>query len=129
VDDRALAVPKLRRSGSNLLRRNWLNRIGVLTDPRCLERRLVRRVDVDERRAAHAENTRDPRGRRALFSILTPKARDDLRRVLIRDQADRDAISSSDALPRPEWSVSPRPTSLTDARAGRDGRTGRTGTG
>ena len=28
------------------------------------------------------------------FGILTPKARDDLRRVLIRDQADRDAISS-----------------------------------
>jgi hypothetical protein len=31
---------------------------------------------------------------RALLSILDPKARDDLRRVLIRDQADRDAISS-----------------------------------
>jgi hypothetical protein len=31
---------------------------------------------------------------RALLSNLDPKARDDLRRVLIRDEADRDAISS-----------------------------------
>jgi hypothetical protein len=31
---------------------------------------------------------------RALLSTLDPKARDDLRRVLIHDQADRDAISS-----------------------------------
>jgi hypothetical protein len=31
---------------------------------------------------------------RALLSTLDPKPRDDLRRVLIRDQADRDAISS-----------------------------------
>ena len=31
---------------------------------------------------------------RALLSTLDPKARDDLRRVLIRGQADRDAISS-----------------------------------
>ena len=31
---------------------------------------------------------------RALLSTLDPKARDDLRGVLIRDQADRDAISS-----------------------------------
>jgi hypothetical protein len=31
---------------------------------------------------------------RALLQTLDPKARDDLRRVLIRDQADRDAISS-----------------------------------
>jgi hypothetical protein len=31
---------------------------------------------------------------RALFRTLDPKARDDLRHVLIRDQADRDAISS-----------------------------------
>ena len=31
---------------------------------------------------------------RALRETLSPKARDDLRRVLIRDQADRDAISS-----------------------------------
>jgi hypothetical protein len=31
---------------------------------------------------------------RALLQSLDPKARDDLRRVLIRDQADRDAISS-----------------------------------
>jgi hypothetical protein len=30
----------------------------------------------------------------ALLEMLNPKARDDLRRVLIRDQADRDAISS-----------------------------------
>jgi hypothetical protein len=30
---------------------------------------------------------------RALLSTLDPKARDDLRRVLIRDHADRDAIS------------------------------------
>jgi hypothetical protein len=29
-----------------------------------------------------------------LLETLDPKARDDLRRVLIRDQADRDAISS-----------------------------------
>jgi hypothetical protein len=31
---------------------------------------------------------------RSLLETLTPKARDDLRRVLIRDQADRDAIAS-----------------------------------
>jgi hypothetical protein len=31
---------------------------------------------------------------RPLLETLNPKARDDLRRVLIRDQADRDAISS-----------------------------------
>jgi hypothetical protein len=31
---------------------------------------------------------------RALLSILDPTARDDLRRVLIHDQADRDAIAS-----------------------------------
>jgi hypothetical protein len=31
---------------------------------------------------------------RALLETLDPKARDDLRRVLIRDQSDRDAISS-----------------------------------
>jgi len=31
---------------------------------------------------------------RSLLSTLDPKARDDLRRVLIRDQTDRDAISS-----------------------------------
>jgi hypothetical protein len=30
---------------------------------------------------------------RSLLETLDPKARDDLRRVLIRDQADRDAIS------------------------------------
>jgi hypothetical protein len=31
---------------------------------------------------------------RSLLESLDPKARDDLRRVLIHDQADRDAISS-----------------------------------
>ena len=31
---------------------------------------------------------------RSLLLQLTPSARDDLRRVLIRDQADRDAIAS-----------------------------------
>ena len=31
---------------------------------------------------------------RALMQMLDPKARDHLRRVLIRDQADRDAIAS-----------------------------------
>ena len=31
---------------------------------------------------------------RALRETLSPKARDDLRRVLIHDQADRDAIAS-----------------------------------
>jgi hypothetical protein len=31
---------------------------------------------------------------RALLETLDPKARDDLRRVLIRDQADRDAVAS-----------------------------------
>ena len=31
---------------------------------------------------------------RSLFESLDPKARDDLRRVLVRDQADRDAIAS-----------------------------------
>jgi hypothetical protein len=30
----------------------------------------------------------------ALLETLNPKARDDLRRVLIRDQSDRDAIAS-----------------------------------
>ena len=35
-----------------------------------------------------------PDGLRALLSTLTPKARDDLRRVLIRDQAERDAIAA-----------------------------------
>jgi hypothetical protein len=33
-------------------------------------------------------------GLRSLLETLDPRARDDLRRVLIRDQADRDAISS-----------------------------------
>jgi hypothetical protein len=32
---------------------------------------------------------------RSLLGALDPKAQDDLRRVLIRDQADRDAISSA----------------------------------
>ena len=32
---------------------------------------------------------------RSLLETLDPKARDDLRRVLIRDQADRDAIASN----------------------------------
>ena len=32
---------------------------------------------------------------RAVLETLDPKARDDLRRVLIHDQADRDAISSA----------------------------------
>ena len=31
---------------------------------------------------------------RSLLETLDPKARDDLRRVLVRDQADRDAIAS-----------------------------------
>jgi hypothetical protein len=31
---------------------------------------------------------------RAVFETLDPKARDTLRRILIHDQADRDAISS-----------------------------------
>ncbi len=31
---------------------------------------------------------------RELLETLSPKARDDLRRVLIRDQADRDAIAA-----------------------------------
>ena len=31
---------------------------------------------------------------RSLLETLSPKARDDLHRVLIRDQADRDAIAS-----------------------------------
>jgi hypothetical protein len=31
---------------------------------------------------------------RSLLETLDPKARDDLRRVLIHDQADRDAVSS-----------------------------------
>jgi hypothetical protein len=31
---------------------------------------------------------------RAILETLTPKARDDLRRALIRDQADRESISS-----------------------------------
>ena len=31
---------------------------------------------------------------RSLLATLDPKARDDLRRVLIHDQADRDAVSS-----------------------------------
>jgi len=32
---------------------------------------------------------------RAVLETLDPKARDDLRRVLIRDQADRDTIASN----------------------------------
>jgi hypothetical protein len=38
--------------------------------------------------------TNDDRGLRALLGTLGLKARDDLRRVLIHDQGDRDAISS-----------------------------------
>jgi hypothetical protein len=37
---------------------------------------------------------KDDRDLRSLLETLDPMARDDLRRVLIRDQADRDAISS-----------------------------------
>jgi hypothetical protein len=37
---------------------------------------------------------RDEADLRSLLETLDPKTRDDLRRVLIRDQADRDAISS-----------------------------------
>ena len=33
-------------------------------------------------------------GLRSLLATLDPKARDDLRRVLIHDQGDRDAVSS-----------------------------------
>ena len=44
------------------------------------------------------ENNRPPAGEdgdlRAALAALDPPARDKLRRVLIRDQADRDAISS-----------------------------------
>ncbi len=36
----------------------------------------------------------DPSGLRDLLATLDPKARHDLRRALIRHQADRDAISS-----------------------------------
>jgi hypothetical protein len=36
----------------------------------------------------------EPADLRALLATLDPKARDHLRRALIRDQADRDAISS-----------------------------------
>ena len=40
---------------------------------------------------------------RAILPTLDPKARDDLRRVLISDQADRDADRfAAYALPRPE---------------------------
>jgi hypothetical protein len=40
---------------------------------------------------------------RAVLGTLNPKARDDLRRVLIRDQVDRDAVASQLLpLPRPE---------------------------
>jgi hypothetical protein len=38
------------------------------------------------------------RSLRALLETLEPKARDDLRRVLIRDQADRDAYSPTQVL-------------------------------
>ena len=38
--------------------------------------------------------TDDDADLRALLETLDPKARDDLRRVLIHDQADRDAIAS-----------------------------------
>jgi hypothetical protein len=42
-------------------------------------------------------------GLRSLLETLDAKSRDDLRRVLIRDQADRDAIAlPPDALPRSE---------------------------
>ena len=42
---------------------------------------------TDQDRSADAEL-------RVVLETLDPKARDDLRRVLIRDQADRDAIAS-----------------------------------
>ncbi len=55
-----------------------------------------------KRRSASARGARNlPRSSvnsdeylRSLLETLNPKARDDLRRALIRDQADRDAISS-----------------------------------
>jgi hypothetical protein len=40
---------------------------------------------------------------RALLETLDPKARDDLRRVLIRDQVGRDAISSRLMRHRDDW--------------------------
>jgi hypothetical protein len=40
------------------------------------------------------EATEEDGGLRALLARLDPKARDDLRRVLTHDQADRDAIAS-----------------------------------
>jgi hypothetical protein len=39
----------------------------------------------------------DDNSLRALLETLDPKARDDLRRVLFRDRADRDAIGEIDA--------------------------------
>jgi hypothetical protein len=41
-----------------------------------------------------AASRSDDAEHRVLLRTLTPKARDDLRRALIRDQADRDSISS-----------------------------------
>jgi hypothetical protein len=46
-----------------------------------------------ERRGSPTPNHEDAT-LRDLLQTLDPKARDDLRRVLIRDQADRDAIAS-----------------------------------
>jgi hypothetical protein len=45
-------------------------------------------------RVKAASNGGDDMDLRSLLETLDPKARDDLRRVLIRDQADRDAIAS-----------------------------------
>jgi len=46
-----------------------------------------------------AEPTDEAGDLRSLLETLDPKARDDLRRVPIRDQADRDDLLSVDALP------------------------------
>jgi hypothetical protein len=51
---------------------------------------LARRIRVKD----HSRMTDNDADLRGLLETLAPKARDHLRRVLIRDHADRDAISS-----------------------------------
>jgi hypothetical protein len=87
-------LAKVGVAGSNPVVRSRLDRVST---SEALSRSQFRGIPRDgslPQRLGHAsaagrvrrmsESSRDPR----------PKARDDLRRVLIRDQADRDAISS-----------------------------------
>jgi hypothetical protein len=59
---------------------------------------------------------------RSLLQTLHPKARDDLRRVLIHDQADRDAIFSQ-LVSLPVWVI--RRTGRLESEGGRPPQSGR----